>query len=810
MDNMQEVVDWVDEYLERTPLRLRLYERQKEALHSILNEFSLRRHVRGILQLPTGAGKTICVAALALALYQLGILCEKSILLYLTPRIILKGQVEDKFEDIFSKILDRNRLRFFRIEKPEERIIERLKFFLGVWGENENRVLVLIITPKALHELFRELESHGRTVAQLDNIGKIKFLVMDEVHRVYFGPNISDSISELLDNVSRNSPSIILGTSATPIREAIEAIGPILYSLSSIQAMREGILTGKLKIYSTTTQIKLKEAIYKDEWSVAVIERAEKYSEEILERLREELSTLYPGLQDPLTKRIPKTLVIAANTTEADEIASNLRRKLEKVRGKRGANKLVRIAHYKINEAVKEIERFRKQDEGILVTVNMADIGFDDENLEVLVIGRPVRTPIGYVQIRGRVLRRPRKTEDNLKASRYAVIIDLTGAAKKFEKKEVIEEVELGRIEAEDVNRLEEDLRGGGRVDKVHGDVEISKDYMIIEVPEEESLQRHEIQPELPVIRNKIVEIIRQHYDLSTEDIHKKLLEEGFQISYEDTRKLCEELAGEGRIERRYRYWSYPYRARIIDVLKENRGRLLTIDELMKSSRIDVEERGVVENILREKVMEILNSRRNLEWTLNELSREVGLVCEDLVHIIPEEFLDGIVEVSIITPEYTEMVLLRGLRESLQALFERHASEISLRYPSCVSEIVRQYIEDVEGIANYISEHRRIGEGLEEATLKLSDYLLEFIEPACSRKPCRNMGEVEDVVERLIIEGYKEIIVEFIQIGRHYTDNIQRLVEIFSRRGFREYKRDTNPEEQSDNLRIRITFHRVE
>lgn len=804
---MQEVVGWVDEYLERTPLRFRLYERQKEALHRILNEFSLRRRVRGILQLPTGAGKTICVAALALALYQLGILCEKSILLYLTPRIILKGQVEDKFEDIFSKILDRNRLRIFRIEKPEERIIERLKFFLGVWGENENRVLVLIITPQALHELFRELESHGRMVAQLDNIGKIKFLVMDEVHRVYFGPNISDSISELLDNVSRNSPSIILGTSATPIVEAVEAIGPILYSLSSIQAMREGILTSKLKIYSTTTQIKLKEAIYKDEWSVAVVERAEKYSEEILERLRKELSTLYPELQDPLTKRIPKTLVIAANTTEADEIASNLRRKLEEVRGRRKVNRLVRIAHYKINEAVKEIESFRNQDEGILVTVNMADIGFDDENLEVLVIGRPVKTPIGYVQIRGRVLRKPRKIEDNLKASRYAVIIDLTGTAKKFEKKEIIEEVELGRFEAEDVNKLEEDLKGGGEVDKVHGDVEISKDYTIIEVPEE-ALQRHEMQPEPLVIRNKIVEIIRQHYDISTKDIHKKLLEEGLQISYEDTRKLCEELAREGRIEWRYGYWSYPYKARIIDVLKENRGRLLTIDELMEASRIYAERREVVENILRGKIMEILDSRRDLEWTLNELSREVGLVCEDLVRIIPEEFLNRIVEVSIETPEYrgANKVPLRGLQESLQALFEEHVSEILLRYPSCVSEIVERYIGDVRSIANYISERRRAEEGLEEITLKLSDYLLEFIEPAGSRRPCRNMEEVEDVVERLIMKGYKEITVEFIQIGRHYIDNIQRLVEIFSRRGFREYKRDTNPEEHSDNLRIRITF----
>jgi predicted nucleic acid-binding protein len=74
--------------------------------------------------------------------------------LYLTPRIILKEQVEGKFEDIFSEIFSEKDLRFFRIEKPEKKNIKQLKFFLETWGES--RVLVLSInnyppsTPRTL------------------------------------------------------------------------------------------------------------------------------------------------------------------------------------------------------------------------------------------------------------------------------------------------------------------------------------------------------------------------------------------------------------------------------------------------------------------------------------------------------------------------------------------------------------------------------------------------------------------------------------------------------------------------------------
>jgi len=246
--------------------------------------------------------------------------------------------------------------------------------------------------------------------------------------------------------------------------------------------MKMGILAQKLKIYSTTTFTHLIEtysspdkwrAAVKDtdiQWKFAVIERAEKYAQEIVEKLSNEVGSL--------NQRVPKTLVVAANTKEADRLREFLIRELRN-RGRDDSENLVYVAHYREDKPVEVINQFKEEKEGVLVTVNMADIGFDDPNLEVLVIARPISTPVGYVQIRGRILRKP-KDSQNLKETRYALIIDLTGAA---EHEKHVEEVELGKyartIKSEDLMR---DLMGKGIVPEISGEVKIGE-YKIIEVP---------------------------------------------------------------------------------------------------------------------------------------------------------------------------------------------------------------------------------------------------------------------------------------------------------------------------------------
>jgi len=114
-------------------------------------------------------------------------------------------------------------------------------------------------------------------------------------------------------------------------------------------------------------------------------------------------------------------------------------------------------AHYKMGpsneEAKKNIDEFKKSDGGILVTVNMADMGFDDRNLEVLVMARRIKTPVAYVQIRGRVLRKCDTNDPrNIKRQKgYAVLVDLARSAEEHEKKEIIEQVEEGGFSSQGV-----------------------------------------------------------------------------------------------------------------------------------------------------------------------------------------------------------------------------------------------------------------------------------------------------------------------------------------------------------------------
>ncbi len=100
-----------------------------------------------------------------------------------------------------------------------------------------NEISILIVTPNGLHNFLKQYKS----VDELNNASRIKLILLDEVHRVYFGPEILKSISMLINGIALKNASII-GLSATPIRQAIEYIGPILYSLSSLQAMEEPLL----------------------------------------------------------------------------------------------------------------------------------------------------------------------------------------------------------------------------------------------------------------------------------------------------------------------------------------------------------------------------------------------------------------------------------------------------------------------------------------------------------------------------------------------------------------------------------------
>jgi superfamily II DNA or RNA helicase len=464
-----ETVEWVSQKL-RESTGHPLYDAQKEALKKILEK------PRGVVQMPTGAGKTRLAAATLLALYHKGSIQKGDIVLYFTPRRVIREQAVKEFEEkSLEKVSDPPFFVYSVDDEGKSTASELLNNLLttGPSLAGKSGIGVYVLTPQLLNHYSNVIES------TLDKFKRIKVIILDEVHHTYWGGEISKIMARLLQ---LSNVKYVFGFSATPVSEAIQNIGSLLYSLSSREAMEVGILAKKLKIYSTTTITSIREirsprnewlaesGVKGLEWKFAVNERAEKYAKTIVEKLSEEVGSL--------KQRVPKTLVIAANTKEADMLKEFLIKEIGN-RGKEDAENLVYVAHYREDEPILVINQFKEEKEGVLITVNMADIGFDDPNLEVLVIARPIATPVGYVQIRGRVLRRP-TNHDSLKESRYALIIDLTGAA---EHERLVEAVELGKFIGIKSGDLRRDLIGEeSDVPEASGEVKMGE-FKTIEVP---------------------------------------------------------------------------------------------------------------------------------------------------------------------------------------------------------------------------------------------------------------------------------------------------------------------------------------
>lgn len=193
-----------------------------------------------------------------------------------------------------------------------------------------------------------------------------------------------------------------------------------------------------------------------------LLKRAKRYAEVIINEFKR--------IKDKMNlSRYPKTLIVAANTTEANLIKDEI--------GKLVNNEAeVQVAHYKIDDPQHVIESFKRNKSGILVTVNMADIGFDDPDLEVLILARPITSPVAYVQLRGRVLRKA-KDKNNLKNHEgYATIIDLVGKEDLSSLERIyVDHVEQGNFEKRELNHAVDELRGTGTVPVASADVSVER-----------------------------------------------------------------------------------------------------------------------------------------------------------------------------------------------------------------------------------------------------------------------------------------------------------------------------------------------
>lgn len=487
-----------------------LYSIQEEALERLIEETEKRNHL--VFQLPTGGGKTRVAAAYLWSLFFLGKIKNGDKILFLTPRVVIKQQVVKKE---FNQLLrEPFKVKEFSTGKCKfDALSEELHNELNIQGSS---ILLMVITPQLLSKHYHKFGER--------DYRNVKVVLLDEGHYMYWGQQIGKAVFSLLKDKER----IVLAFTATPTKELIKSLGPLVYYYHSLNAMKDGILTSDLKvrIYNTMiTDRDVKIGTYNFN-RVYISNRAQKYVEEIIRILEEEAHELGHSLQE----RIPKTLIIAANVSEANEIYDELFKFIKELDQNTRMEKdefrkthFCGCAHYALplnyGDPRKNIEEFKKSSGGVLVTVNMADMGFDDKNLEVLVIARKIETPTAYVQIRGRVLRKcDSNVSTNIKRQKgYAVLVDLAGSARNHENREKIEQVERGEYSLKGVYA---DLRGpeeGRGIRKVEADVEI-KLFKTFKV-------REEIEKSEEIERTAPLHTCRENFIQIAEEPNKKTFE---------------------------------------------------------------------------------------------------------------------------------------------------------------------------------------------------------------------------------------------------------------------------------------------
>jgi len=311
----------------------------------------------GLVQLPTGCGKTRLAAAAIKLLLDSGLLHGDDVVLVLSPRLVIREQIMREMEAVLGK-------GFMVVEVGSS---EELQYYLTSASTTSVNPYLLVATPQLLVSAERRGLLQGV---------KIVGLVLDEVHHTYTGDETSEVVEGLVRRVVGGG-GFAIGLTATPTKEALKLLGEnLLYSALSAQAMVEGVLVGKLTIRYTETKFDCPPEI--DPWKYEIPQRAEAYSKKILETLGGKVSS--------------KVLVVAPNVSEADMIRDRLAEMLENS-GEGSAGAFVRTAHYREADPMDVIGWFREAGRGILVTVNMADIGFDVPDLEVLVLARKFSSP---------------------------------------------------------------------------------------------------------------------------------------------------------------------------------------------------------------------------------------------------------------------------------------------------------------------------------------------------------------------------------------------------------------------------------
>lgn len=458
-----------------------LREYQKVAVSQVVSAFQLGRE-KIYLEMATGTGKTITAAGIVSKMFSVG-LAKK--VLFLVDRDSLADQTARSFNAVLGDVFKVNRLVGTKEDKYNDISVSTIQF--------------LYVNKKYL--------SYPNNFFNL--------VILDECHRSYFG-----EWHEVVEHF-KSGGAKILGLTATPsdkeTQNTDKYFGPPVFRYTYRQGVKDGILA-ETEWYKFLTNIDLS-GIHDMGFDfepedlgrrVDVPKRNELIAEKYFEVINYEK-----------TRRIPKTLVFAASIEHANNLRNAFIDKYNELnnlpRADATAENFIIAIHNQIKNAKELIQKFQQIDSEIkvAVSVDMLSTGIDAPDIEVLVMARPTKSKILYVQMKGRATRRCTLQQHGKKKDKFKLIdfVDLVG----IEEIVTNEKIEDDEIILEDNTEKEEKIikdtfnkdkeekteKEPEKIEMVIADVPVWIVKSEIFTPEAFSEIRRQIEPQLKAIKEK-------------------------------------------------------------------------------------------------------------------------------------------------------------------------------------------------------------------------------------------------------------------------------------------------------------------
>ncbi len=472
----------IKEYLnpETDLLLANLRDYQKIAVSQVVSTFQLGRE-KTYLEMATGTGKTITAAGIIAKMFKVKLIKRA---LFLVDRDSLADQTVRAFKKVLGDVFKINRLIGTKEDKYNDIAVSTIQF------------------------LYASKKYLGYPNDFFD------LVILDECHRSYFG-----DWHEVVEHF-RTGGAKILGLTATPsdkeTQNTDEYFGAPVFRYTYRQGVKDGILADT-EWYKFLTNVDLS-GIHDMGFDfesedlgrrVDVPRRNELIAEKFFEVINYEKN-----------RYIPKTLVFAASIEHANHLRNAFIDKYNELnnlpRNDADAEDFIVAIHNQIKNAKELIKEFQEIDSKIriAVSVDMLSTGIDAPDIEVLVMARPTKSKILYVQMKGRATRRCTPEQHGKKKDRFKLIdfVDLAGVEEiitneKIEQDEIILEdegksAEIIKANVEETEKEKED-KEPEKVEMVIADVPVWIVKSEIITPEAYSEIRKQIEPQLKAIKEK-------------------------------------------------------------------------------------------------------------------------------------------------------------------------------------------------------------------------------------------------------------------------------------------------------------------